>query len=121
MKPGLKKKLREQFNKHFIKAIVVLEIILFAYLISNPLFQLVPQEVDFYVDSEQTKFRAGYSISFSWDISVPPAQANIIWGDGTIEELKDHEQILHGSIEHVYALQGRYSPTFLVWDAKFTS
>ena len=95
------------------KAIIVLGIIVTAYIISVPLFTFVSNKIDFFLKGEQKEFRVGYPISFAWEISSSPLQAVIIWGNGNTEEIKKAGA---GSLEYSYDLQGRYTPTLLVWD-----
>ncbi|MFX0037496.1 MAG: PKD domain-containing protein, partial [Candidatus Hermodarchaeota archaeon] len=79
-----------------------------------PLFNFASPTIKFYVEGNKKEFRAGNTISFGWDISFTPSQVFIIWGDGTIY---DNKNASSGSTEHIYDLQGRYTPSLLVWNS----
>ena len=110
-----KKKLEKMIKRleRCKKAIIVLGIIVTAYIISVPLFTFISNKIDFFLKGDQKEFRVGYPINFGYEISSSPLQAIIIWGDGNTEEIKKAGS---GSLEHSYDLQGRYTPTLLVWD-----
>jgi hypothetical protein len=105
-----KKRLKKLSNR-IVNASILLQIIVFAFILSTPLFNLASISITFYKE-EDNEFRVGYPIEFGWDISGSPSQAYILWGDGSSEDIsKNHS----GTVEHRYALQGRYSPTLLYW------
>ena len=102
-----------KFSKRVAKATILLHIILIAFIVSTSLFNLASIRISFFTEEENKEVRVGYPINFQWDISSTPSQAFIIWGDGNTLDISKNRS---GSLEHAYGLQGRYSPTILVWD-----
>ncbi len=97
------------------KAICAILIILCVGLpLIFPLFNFTSYKVNFSIVNKKNEYRAEYAIRFRWDISFSIAQAFILWGDGSTDDLKKDRS---GSVEHVYGLQGKYTPTLMVWDS----
>ncbi|MFW9968851.1 MAG: PKD domain-containing protein [Candidatus Odinarchaeota archaeon] len=110
-----KKKLSETHKNIIIWASCLLELIFFAFIFATPLFNDTSTSIDFSIEEEgQNKFRVGYPIPFGWYLTSSPSQAFIIWGDGSSEDITKN---ISGSVEHCYTLQGRYSPTLLIWNS----
>jgi hypothetical protein len=99
------------YSLRILKAAMVLNIIVIAFIVSTPLFNFASISINFYKE-EENEFRVGYPIEFGWKILGSPSQAYILWGDGSS---KDITKNLSGSVKHRYALQGKYSPTLLYW------
>jgi hypothetical protein len=99
------------YSLRILKAAMLLNIIVIAFIVSTPLFNFASISINFYKE-EENEFRVGYPIEFGWKLSGSPSQAFILWGDGSSEDItKNHS----GSVKHKFALQGRYSPMLLYW------
>jgi len=99
-----KKKIKKSRIDKIIYAICLIEIIFAAYIITTPFTKFTSNKIQFYFGTDKNEFRAGYPIDFSWEISTPPFQAFITWGDGTtldiIEKMIHKNGILFGTTNH---------------------
>jgi PKD repeat protein len=122
------KEKRRENEKPFLKnhgkklalALFITGVILIAYITNAPLSYFKSNKILFNLQEDKNEFRTGYSITFSWDISISPYQAIIIWGDGTTLNMEDmmtnKNGIFSGRVNHSYSLQGKYSPILQIWD-----
>ncbi len=63
-----KKKLSKTHKKTIVSAISLIEIIIFAFIFSTPLFQFTSTSIHFYSKEEQDVSRANCPIKCGWDI-----------------------------------------------------
>ena len=108
------KEILKKISNRIYKAVILLQIIVIAFIVSTPLFNIASTTIRFKLEEEKDKYRAGYPINFSWYISSSPSQAIIVWGDGTTDDINKTRS---GSLKHMYDLQGRYTPTLLIWNS----
>ena len=100
---------------------------LISFLVSTPIPDFKPQIRLFSTSDEEDVFRAGEQVPFIWKFLGSPEKVLLIFGDGNYAELTEmgcsRNGMRSGTIEHSYALQGKYTPILKVWfsDGSFAS
>ncbi len=90
-------------------------ITILAFFVNSPVVQFHPNELkDFSLSSDASAFRTGKPVPFTWSLMGPPQKLILVFGDGSFEELSSEcfndNGMTYGSIDHIYALQGKYTP-----------
>ncbi len=116
------KKLSKKRRQILIYSVLIILSITLSYVVSTPVTQIQRFAIhNFEIYSEDASYESGKTLIFRVDLSGGPETVLIIFGDGEIKDvselLENNNGFLSGEIEHIYSLQGRYTPIIQVWNA----
>jgi len=107
-------------KRKFSLATAITAITIISFLVSVPIPLFNFEVKTFEIEGDINEFRTGETVSFSFNVMHTPARALIVFGDGQMEDILPYGEAINGrfigTINHSYALQGKYTPILQVWN-----